>query len=266
MTIWIHGSGAGAHVLAWKFAESRLCSEIICTPGNAGTQTLCITAPPPGCIPDLNIPQTQLLYRSVFQIPENGCTDLCVLSDGKKQYSLPPVYIQAAGIKLSCALNADTDVRKISRYYICEYMEYCREPGIYTFRFADGRSEPLRIYRGLPDASACAVLPCLQSDLVRIFQMMASGFPETFELRLREGCVAVSRLDGQPGACLENLAALPGDIGVFLHQMENAGDTLRFTGPHGLFLCAKEKNISLAQEKVMAAVRLLQAPFLNSCI
>ena len=37
MTIWIHGSGAGAHALAWKFAESRLCSEIICTPGNAGT-------------------------------------------------------------------------------------------------------------------------------------------------------------------------------------------------------------------------------------
>lgn len=259
MTIWIHGSGAGAHALAWKLAESRLCGEIVCTPGNAGTQTLCATAPSPEYIPDLDIPEAQLLYRSPAQDPGNDYKDLCVLSDGKKHCTLPPVHIQSSGKILSCAPDADPDLSNKGRYLFSEYMAYCSKPGMYTFRFADEGLEPLQIYKGLPDETACAILPCLQLDLVRVFQMMAFGFPETFPLRLREGGVAVLRFDGQPGACLENLAALPGDIGVFLHQMERAGDRLRFTGAHGLYLCAREKNVLLAQEKAAAAAGLLRS-------
>lgn len=258
MTIRIHGNGAGAHALAWKLAESRLCSKIICTPGNAGTQTLCENLPASGYAADLEIPQTQPLCQTASESPEGRYTDMCVLSDGMNRHCFPPVHIEAGGTRLSCQIP-QTSEPGFGQPDLSGYIQYFDKPGIYTFRFAETNPHLLQIFKGLPDATACVVLPSLQFDLIRILQIMASGFPEGFRLPLREGGIAVARVDGRPGAILENLSLLSGDIGVFLHQMENTDRKLRFTGPHGLYLCAREKTVPLALEKVLTAHNLLHS-------
>ncbi len=259
MIIKISGNGAGAHALAWKLAQSRQCQKIICMPGNAGTQTLCDPINMLNTTADIEIPKTKLLYQIPFRSSNRNYIDVCMFRDGKSEQYFPPIHVAADDEFLSCTMNSNLYDSDIYHAVLPMYKSYCLEPGIYTFRFSD---LPLRlsyIYKGLPDATACIVLPSLQGDIIQILQMMASGFSQDFHLHWKDGCVTAFCFTGQIGDRLENLAELPGDIGVFLHQMENVNGILRFTGPHGLYLCAREQSELLAHKKAKDAHKLLKS-------
>jgi len=244
MQIMIYGTGAGAHAIAWKCAESRQTEGLFCIPGNAGTQALC--DPMPLMAPD-NAEFT--LFIGQLGIQSAPMIDITVLCDGVQTCVFPPVEIFDGGAMLC----VDTTKRFPELEAQCA-ASMKQRMGLCTFRFDAETGKPLESCESFSDYAACALLPMLKMDLPRLLGGAWNAFDPGFQLPLRDGAAVLLRKDGQRGQKIYGLADLPGEIGVFLDDVDRFGDTLVLSGSHALYVCARHENTHLAQTAAQDAL------------
>ena len=88
MKILLVGGGGREHVLAWKMAQSPLCEELFCAPGNGGTEQHARNVP----IPDTDVP-------ALVQFAKDNGVGLVVIGGEEPLAAGLADAVRAAGIK-----------------------------------------------------------------------------------------------------------------------------------------------------------------------
>ncbi len=269
MNILIVGENAGAHALAWKFAESRRTGELYCTSPYSGIDTLCTRIEEPPDIwsgshrVDLVVGQED----APLYIVSDSCLQKAIhitvdcLTDGHTIVPMPAVLLHRneTGEITAAETPASAYTAELAHYAYHQFFiphirihGHARRgiAGIVRFELElwEGKTELLSVERGFGELDALALLPLLRGELAGLLKACENETLTREMLRLNGFHSAVCMLGAsRSGVPICGLGDVPSDTGVFLGTVQYRDGTLYTAGPRPLFVCGRGQDTPSAR-------------------